>query len=167
VTLDTLNGLDARAARDALTECCATPRWVARMLGLRPFASRDALFRASNEAWVELKPDDLHAAIAHHPRIGEAGAAMAGNARSSGWSRREQSAVERASDTVRAALAQGNLDYERRFGHRFIVCAAGKSADELLAALRARLGSDAATELATTAEELRKITTLRLEKLLA
>jgi 2-oxo-4-hydroxy-4-carboxy-5-ureidoimidazoline decarboxylase len=165
--LNELNALAEPAARDALTACCGTPRWVARMLAARPFASRDALVRAAEDAWHELTFDDLNAAIAHHPRLGETATAAAGNARSSGWSAREQAGMLSAAVVERTTFAQANEDYELRFGHRFIICASGLSAGAMLAALRERLTNDLPTELAATSDELRKITALRLDKLLS
>ena len=164
--LKELNVLSDAAARDAFTACCGTPRWVARMLNARPFASRDALRRAAADAWRDLLLDDLNAAIAHHPRIGESTVAQAGNARASGWSRAEQAGALGAGTAVRDALATANSEYETRFGHRFIICAEGMSAESMLAALRARLSNDATAELHLTSDELRKITLLRLDKLM-
>ena len=193
MTLGELNALAVPAVSDALAACCASPHWVEQMLGARPFASRDAMLRASDDAWRNMAPGDIDAAIAHHPRIGEVPAATGGNSRAAEWSRGEQSgvanptiaardgigntaatgassgavAVAGGANAVAAALAQGNQDYEQRFGHRFIVCASGLSADAILAQLHARLANDPRTEQAVTSEELRKITTLRLDKLLS
>jgi 2-oxo-4-hydroxy-4-carboxy-5-ureidoimidazoline decarboxylase len=165
--LKELNALAEPAAREALTSCSGTPRWVARMLAARPFASREAVMRASDDAWLELTLDDLNAAIVHHPRIGETATAAAGHARASGWAVREQAGALSAPTGERTALARANEEYERRFGHRFIICATGLSADDMLAALRARLANDPPAELAVTSDELRKITALRLDKLLS
>jgi 2-oxo-4-hydroxy-4-carboxy-5-ureidoimidazoline decarboxylase len=167
MTLEALNALTDQAARDALTACCGTPHWVAHMLSARPFASREAFLREADDAWRELTLDDLGAAIANHPRIGETPGATPGSAVSAGWSRSEQSGALEATDAVRAALAHLNVDYELRFGHRFILCATGKNASEMLSALRTRLTNDSLTEFTNTARELRAITTLRLHKLLA
>jgi 2-oxo-4-hydroxy-4-carboxy-5-ureidoimidazoline decarboxylase len=166
MTLEGLNALNEQAARDAFTACCGTPRWVAHMLNARPFASREAFLREADDAWRALTVDDLGAAIANHPRIGEAPGATPGSAVSAGWSKSEQSGALEATDAVRAALAHMNADYEVRFGHRFILCASGKSAKEIVSALRTRLTNDSLTEFENTARELRAITTLRLHKLL-
>ena len=175
MTVNELNALPSPAARDAFTACCGAPAWVSRMVARRPFASRAALFDAADASWRTLAPDEWKEAIAHHPRIGESRAAASTSARADAWSASEQSAAradDGAADGVAgglahgAALAEGNAEYERRFGHVFIICASGRSAGEILEALRTRLRNDAATELAATSEELRKITQLRLEKLL-
>ena len=137
------------------------------MLAARPWRDRDALLAAAEDAWGALANDQLAEAVAHHPRLGESRAAVSLTARETAWSAAEQSGAHAAADAARDALAQGNAEYEQRFGHTFILYASGRSADDMLAALRTRLHNDAGTELAITAGELRKITLSRLEKLLA
>ena len=154
-----LNGLSASAARAALTRCCASRRWVDAMLAARPFASDAALFDGAERSWLALGRTDWLEAFGGHPRIGERG--------SDAWARREQAGASDAGDGTRAALAQGNREYEARFGHVFLICATGKSAAEMLGALRGRLSNDPATELRIAAGEQAKITRLRLEKLAA
>jgi OHCU decarboxylase len=110
--------------------------------------------------WLGLGPEDWLEAFAAHPRIGEAGGASAD------WSRQEQAGVGGDTD-VQERLARGNADYEARFGHVFLISAAGRDAPEILAALTERLGNDPATELRVAAEEHRRITRLRLERLMA
>jgi OHCU decarboxylase len=129
------------------------------MVAARPFESADALFGASDGIWRFLGRDDWLEAFAAHPRIGERAAA--------GWPSDEQTGAAAADEPTRARFTQANREYDRRFGHIFIVCATGKAAAEMLALLETRLGNDPATELAIAAEEQRKITRLRLEKLLA
>jgi 2-oxo-4-hydroxy-4-carboxy-5-ureidoimidazoline decarboxylase len=163
-----LNALDTAAASAALHRCCGATRWVDAMLAARPFANAAALYAAGERAWAALGPDDWRAAFAHHPRIG-ARLPQPGDGASTpatAWSKQEQRGVESASAEVRAALARGNVEYEKRFGWVFLICATGKSADEMLAELRARLDNDAATELRVAAAEHAKIMRLRLEKLL-
>ncbi|HEV2893222.1 MAG TPA: 2-oxo-4-hydroxy-4-carboxy-5-ureidoimidazoline decarboxylase, partial [Actinomycetota bacterium] len=107
--------------------------------------------------------DDLAEALAGHPRIGQR---ADGSSAEAVWSRQEQSGVGDADAEVRAALREGNRAYEERFGHVFLVSASGRSAEELLAALRQRLGNDPDTEWGAVAGELRQITRRRLEGLL-
>jgi 2-oxo-4-hydroxy-4-carboxy-5-ureidoimidazoline decarboxylase len=154
-----LNGLPGNAARAALTRCCASRRWVDAMLAARPFASDAALFQAAERAWWALGKDDWLEAFGGHPRIGERGI--------DALARHEQAGMNRVGEETRAALAQGNREYEARFGHVFLICATGKSATDMLGALRARFGNDPATELRIAAGEQAKITRLRLEKLAA
>ena len=120
-----------------------------------------ALQRAADEVWLGLSPEDWREAFEAHPRIGEGGGASAD------WSRQEQAGVGGAGQDTQDAIARGNADYEARFGHVFLISAAGRDADEILAALTERLGNDPATELRVAAEEHRRITRLRLEKLMA
>lgn len=157
-----LDALPAAGAREALRRCCASRAWVEGMLARRPFGDDGTLFEAADEVWRELEPDDWREAFAAHPRIGERGRRGSGTAE---WSREEQSGVSAAAEATRRALAEGNRAYEEKFGHVFLICATGKSGEEMLAALRERLGNDPETELRVAAEEQRKITRLRLEKL--
>ncbi|MFI5279634.1 MAG: 2-oxo-4-hydroxy-4-carboxy-5-ureidoimidazoline decarboxylase [Gemmatimonadales bacterium] len=147
---------DAEAAAE-LAACCASARWVARMLSQRPFKDRDEVFESADRIWRDLAPEDWHEAFRAHPRIGE---------RASGTAANEQSSMQSASDDVRAALAGANAEYEKKFGWIYIVCAIGKSPEEMLAMCRARMANDSESELKVAAEEQLKITKLRLEKLL-
>jgi OHCU decarboxylase len=166
LTVTELDALTEAEAGELVTACCGARSWVAAMLAARPWRERDALLAAAERAWDALSNDQLAEAVAHHPRLGESRAAAELSARAGRWSAGEQAGALAAGDAVRRALAQDNLEYERRFGHTFILCAAGRGAEDMLAALRARLQNDPATELAVTAEELRKITLSRLDKLL-
>jgi OHCU decarboxylase len=143
---------------DQLRSCCGSSRWVDRMRAAQPFADRDALLAAADELWRDLAPGDWLEAFACHPRIGDRSAG--------GEAAREQAGVVRASAEVLAGLVEGNHAYQARFGHVFLICATGKTADEMLAELRVRLGNEPDRELAIAAEEQRKITRLRLQKLL-
>lgn len=153
-------------ARKLLTACCGASRWVSGMLARRPFGSRARVLSTSDEIWRSLDPGDWREAFSHHPRIGERKSAAPQSERGSAWAAGEQSGVERAHDDVRAQLAAANREYEERFGYIYIVFATGKSAEEMLALARERLGNDPDVELRAAAEEQRKITRLRLDKLL-
>lgn len=145
-------------AMQLLRECCGSSRWAEEMLARRPFRSREAALDAADEIWTSLDGDDWREAFAHHPRIGEQ--------TTSSIAAREQSGVSGAAVDVRQALAKANRDYEQRFGYIYIVCATGKSAQEMLAIATSRLQNDPDKELRVAAEEQRKITRLRLQKLL-
>jgi OHCU decarboxylase len=157
--LDWLNGLTPGACAEALRRCCGSDAWVEAMIAARPFASREALLDRSDRAWRSLASQDWLQAFAAHPRIGERSA--------TGWAAGEQAGARGAPPEVLARLAEANRAYEARFGHIFIVCATGRSAEEMLALLDARLENAPDAELRIAAEEQRKITRLRLEKLLA
>lgn len=135
------------------------------MVSERPFGGRDALLRAAAREWWALGPDDWREAFAHHPRIGDRDALRSRFAATRALSEREQSGVAGASDAVLDALADGNHAYEARFGHIFIVCATGKTAEEMLEILTSRLATDPESELKIAAEEQAKITALRLDAL--
>src|SRR3989442_12997244 len=167
MTVDELDALPEADARERLAACCPAAPWVDAMLAARPWRDCDGLLAAAHRAWAALSHAQLGAAIAHQPGLGESRAAARLTARESRWSEREQAGARAAGDEARAALARGNAEYEQRFGHTFILCASGRSAEDMLAALRARLGNEPDAERAITAEELRKITLLRVEKLLA
>ena len=132
----------------------------------RPFANVDELLTKADRTWSSLSPNDLLEAFRAHPRIGENKAAAAQSEEARKWSAQEQSGISDAAAETMAALAARNRDYEQRFGFIFIVCATGKSSEEMLAILQGRLQNDAETEIAVAAEEQRRITRIRLEKLL-
>jgi allantoicase len=163
--LERLNRLDAARAHAEFLRCCGSARWAADMTARRPFATKEALLRAADDAWAGLERGDRLEAFACHPRLG--GDVMReGSAGTAGWSRQEQSGVDGASAEVRRRLAEANEAYSRRFGHVFLMCATGKSAGEVLAQLERRLSNDATTEFQIATEEQRLITRLRLERLI-
>jgi 2-oxo-4-hydroxy-4-carboxy-5-ureidoimidazoline decarboxylase len=157
-----LNNLPEQEAHAALHKCCACDAWVMAMLEKRPYPSDAALYDTAERAWVELNGDDWLEAFAGHPRIG---GTIQKNSATAGWSAAEQAGATRVDADTTEALRAGNLEYENRFGHVFLICATGKSAAEMLAALQNRLHNDAATELHIAAGEQAKITRLRLARL--
>jgi OHCU decarboxylase len=165
--LDRLNALPPRQAAEQLRACCGSSRWIDAMLARRPFESAADLLAASDEAWGATGPEDWHEAFAHHPRIGERHAAAPVSATARAWSAGEQGAAAGAGAVARAALADANEAYERQFGWIYIVCAAGRSAEEMLADIAVRMRNDPDRERAIAAEEQRKITRLRLRALVA
>lgn len=167
LTVRELDALPAERAAELLRACCGASRWVEAMVARRPFGSLGAVLAAADDVWWSLVPDDWGEAFAHHPRIGERHGAVEQSARASGWSAGEQAGVAGVAALVHEQLAAANREYEERFGRIYIVCAAGKSAEEMLALARTRLENDPATELRVAADEQRKITGLRLAKLLA
>jgi 2-oxo-4-hydroxy-4-carboxy-5-ureidoimidazoline decarboxylase len=161
-----LNAQGDREAGEALRRACGSERWVQDMLALRPFASTPALLEAAERTWRALGVEDHLEAFRHHPQIGEDMAELARRfASTADLSAAEQAGVHSAGDSTLLALRDANRAYRQRFGFIFIICATGKSAAEMLAALQARLPHDRATELATAAGEQARITRLRLERL--
>ena len=155
----------ADEARALLTRCCGSERGVERMLERRPFGSRAALQAAAADEWNALARTDWLEAFSHHPKIGDRDSLRKRFPSTHALSEREQAGVNSASDAMLDALAEGNRRYEERFGYIFIVCATGKSAEEMLTLLYQRLPNDQATELRIAAGEQQKITALRLDGL--
>jgi OHCU decarboxylase len=164
--LDRLNALPPLEAAEQLRACCGSSRWVEAMLARRPFESVADLLAAADEAWRATGPEDWDEAFAHHPRIGARHAAAPVSTTARAWSAGEQGTAARAGAPARAALAEANEAYERRFGRIYIVCAAGRSAEEMLADIAVRMKNDPERERTVAAEEQRKITRLRLQTLI-
>ncbi|MGZ7079424.1 MAG: 2-oxo-4-hydroxy-4-carboxy-5-ureidoimidazoline decarboxylase, partial [Thermoanaerobaculia bacterium] len=141
-----------------LRSCCGSSKWIAAVAQERPFADWSALVAAADRVWSGLQPQDQMEAFRAHPRIGETRAPAR-------WTADEQSGTRAASNETMNELAKANEEYEKKFGHVFLICATGRTADEMLASARQRMNNDPATELRIAAEEQRKITALRLEKL--
>jgi 2-oxo-4-hydroxy-4-carboxy-5-ureidoimidazoline decarboxylase len=161
-----LDGLDAEEARRELLRCCGSQRWADAMTASRPFLSGPQLKERARLIWGELCEADFREAFAHHPEIGaDLEKLRAKFTGSLAWSNAEQAGVNTASEATLEALRDANVSYRRRFGYIFIVCATGKTADEMLALIRARLLNAPDLELRVAAEEQAKITELRLEKL--
>lgn len=155
--MPTLSEFNQSDVRDLLTTCLAVPRWVDALLSGRPYTDVNALLTACDAA-TPLLPDEVRAAMAAHPRIGEK---ASGSGTGANWSRSEQSGVD---SSTAAKFAAANAEYEQRFGHVYLVCASGRGGEELLDDLRGRLGNDPDTELTIAGRELAKIAKLRLEK---
>ncbi|HUB53051.1 MAG TPA: 2-oxo-4-hydroxy-4-carboxy-5-ureidoimidazoline decarboxylase [Terracidiphilus sp.] len=157
------NAAGEAAALDTIIACCGARRWAAAMVAQRPIESEEKLFAVADRIWSTMDKPDWMEAFACHPRIGERKADHA-TAKSKEWSLQEQSAAGSAAQEILARLARGNALYEERFGFTYIVCATGKSAEEMLAILERRLKSDRETELREAAEQQRQITQIRLRK---
>jgi 2-oxo-4-hydroxy-4-carboxy-5-ureidoimidazoline decarboxylase len=150
------NDVGEDEARELLLRCMAAPDWAERLLAARPYGTKEQLVAAADRAARELSEDDVHAALAGHPRIGERASA----AHNAAASTREQSGVE-ADDQER--LVAGNRAYEDRFGHVFLIRAAGRSGAEILTELERRLENPPEVEREEMLDNLRQIALLRLE----
>ena len=164
--LDKLNAFSEEHAEAELLKCCGSRHFASAMTAARPFADVDELLTRADSTWRSLSPEDWLEAFRAHPKIGEKNAAAVQSEEARRWSAQEQSGIRNAATDTLAELAAGNQAYEQRFGFIFIVCATGKSSEEMLAILQERLQNDADTEIAVAAQEQRKITRLRFEKLL-
>lgn len=157
-----LNALPPDEARAELRACCASGRWVGAVVAGRPYGTWSEVTAAAEAQLKWLRWSDVLEALDAHPRIGRR---AEGPCREAAWSRQEQSAAADGADEVRRALVAGNVEYEDRFGHVFLICATGKPMDVILAALRERLGNDPAAEQQIVRAELAAIVRLRLERL--
>jgi 2-oxo-4-hydroxy-4-carboxy-5-ureidoimidazoline decarboxylase len=161
--LANLNKLDDAVAASVLLRCCGSARWASAMVAARPFADAEALTTAADNIWRNLDAVDWLEAFAAHPKIGSSGS---GRSDSSEWSRQEQAAARTASTEIQERMVAANRAYEARFGYIFIICATGRRGDEMLAECERRLSNTPDAEFAVAGEEQRKITRLRLVKLL-
>ena len=163
--LQWLNTIPEGTAQEALLNCCGSRTWCREMLRRRPFTNVNDLLNKAEEAGDALTREDWKEAFAAHPKIGER--KTKGSEQTQRWSKQEQSAAAAASTQAQQELERLNEEYYSRFGYIFIVCATGKSVEEILGILRERIHNDPAIELEIAAAEQRKITQLRLQKLIA
>jgi 2-oxo-4-hydroxy-4-carboxy-5-ureidoimidazoline decarboxylase len=164
--LDWLNRLPFEEAKAEFLRSCGSTRWADAMARARPFKDIPAVYAEAGWLWSQTGPDDWKEAISHHPRIGDVDKLRERFKATGAWSEQEQKGMEGASEDVIQALADGNREYEARFGFTFLICATGKSAREMLEHLRERMNNPPALELRIAAGEQAQITRLRLEKLL-
>jgi OHCU decarboxylase len=159
-----VNAASEEQTFEAFLTCCGARRWAEQMTARRPYVDETQLLITAREVWNDLEAADWLQAFAAHPQIGEH---PEPSSKTAAWSAGEQAGVAHAADATRAALAAANRRYQEKFGWIFIVCATGKSGDEMLTLLRQRLDIDPAEELRIAAAEQEKITLLRLQKLTA
>ncbi|MFL6452176.1 MAG: 2-oxo-4-hydroxy-4-carboxy-5-ureidoimidazoline decarboxylase [Bryobacteraceae bacterium] len=150
--------MDARSAAEVLKLCCGSARWAEEMSARRPFSDINELHRTADLVWQALDREDWNEAFASHPKIGEI-------RNLSAWSKNEQEGMATAADNIRACLAELNREYQERFGFIFIVCATGKSAQEMLTSIEQRLQNSPDDERQVAGQEQAKIVHLRLNKL--
>jgi 2-oxo-4-hydroxy-4-carboxy-5-ureidoimidazoline decarboxylase len=162
--LDDVNSGPAETAAELLRTCNAAPRFAADVLAGRPYPDAEALVARAEEVARSLPWDEVTRALAAHPRIGDR---VEGSSAEAQASRREQSSMSDADAEVRTALVEGNRAYEERFDHVFLIRAAGRSPQEMLAELRRRLDNDVAAERAEVTEQLAQITALRVKGLVS
>lgn len=156
VAVQRFNGLPADELRTQLLRCVAVPRWADTLVNSRPYIDLADLLDTADQLTSELTDDELRLALADHPKIGQR--------TTSAWSRTEQSGVDDRDADLAARLRAGNVAYEERFGHIYLVCATGRSGAEMLADLTGRLTNDPVTELGVVRRELGKIAALRLRR---
>ena len=162
-----LNKLTPSQLKEQLTKCCGSSAWVNKMASQFPLRDEQELFQKADEFWNSLAEQDWLEAFEHHPKIGDINSLKEKFANTANWASGEQASVQQASQQTLEQLAEGNKQYQEKFGYIFIVCATGKSADEMLQILQSRLPNNAAIEIKIAAAEQAKITKIRLDKLLS
>jgi OHCU decarboxylase len=165
-SLERLNSRPSSEAEEEFLKCCGSREWAQRMVDDRPFVSFDDLLAKADRVWWSLESTDWLEAFHTHPKIGEKKAARQVSAEARAWSEQEQLGTRESKQETMNALADLNRQYEEKFGCIFIVCATGKSSEEMLAILRDRLKNKPDEELRIAASEQAKITQLRLKKLI-
>lgn len=160
--LTEFNSLSRTQAVEAIRPALDIPRWLEAVADARPYWHHDALLGTARTAARPFTAEEVERALSHHPRIGER---AEGSHREAGFSRAEQSAVDPSDADVQQRLREGNLAYEERFGQVFLIRAAGRTPEEILDQLSARMDNDPGTEQAVVADQLRQIALLRLEGL--
>jgi allantoicase len=158
IRLAYLDALFDAEARDFFRTACGADRFVEHMLAARPYVATGAVLAAAGDALDRLEENDWLMAFRAHPRIGERTAGS--------FSAREQSGVVGSSADVLTRLEEANTRYEERFGFPFIVFASGRTGEELLSILDERIANDRDAELQNAATEQRRITDLRLRRML-
>jgi 2-oxo-4-hydroxy-4-carboxy-5-ureidoimidazoline decarboxylase len=164
VDIEDFNALPDQELRSVLNTCLAVPRWVDEMAAKRPYDDEAAALAQADASARTLTEQEVAAALARHPRIGERPTTDDEESR---FSRREQSGVDDADNALARRLAEGNAAYEARFGRVFLIRAKGRDASEILAELDRRLGNDPPAEVGEVADQLREIAVLRLKEVLA
>ncbi len=159
MTIEELNSIPAARLRDILLECCGSTAWAARMALKRPFRSASELLSAADEVWWALGDEDWLEAFSGHPQIGD-------RKNIGKWSSEEQRGMDNAATETAKAMQELNRIYKQKFGWIFVVCATGKTAEEMRELLKQRLANNRVDEIRIAAGEQAKIARLRLEKLL-
>jgi 2-oxo-4-hydroxy-4-carboxy-5-ureidoimidazoline decarboxylase len=165
MTIAEFDHLDIGKKKELLKQCCGSSAWVEKMLSIPPAEDLIDLFEDAEEKWYECSEKDWKEAFSHHPEIGDINS-LKEKFFSRDLAEGEQSSVKEASEQILKSLAEGNKAYKKKFGYIFIVCATGKSAEEMLGLLTARLNNNPEEEIKIAMEEQNKITRIRLQKLL-
>ncbi len=166
MTIETLNGLASSEAAAQFNLCCGATNWIKIMNQSRPFQNKNEVYQQAESIWLSLSSEDWLEAFTHHPKIGNINSLRKKFQNTKSISKNEQSGVNNATESTLKNLAESNQLYEDKFGFIFIVCATGKSSDEMLALIKMRLNNNAKIEMQNAAKEQNKITQLRLKTLL-
>lgn len=167
MTLHDINTLPQEELKQQLFNCCGSANWVNKMLPFFPMDDLVELLEDAEEQWYQCNEADWKEAFTHHPKIGDMDNLKKKFAATAQWAAQEQTPAGKAPQQVIADLAAANLSYEKKFGYIFIVCATGKSAEEMLGLLQQRLSNTPVDEIKIAMDEQNKITLIRLQKLIA
>ena len=165
MTIAEFDHLPTENKKAFLLQCCGSPVWVDKMITVFPVEDLVELLEAAEEKWDECNEEEWREAFDHHPKIGDINSLKEKFANTAQWAAGEQSGVNSAAENVMHELAKANEEYEKKFGTIFIVCATGKSAEQMLGILQERLNNSKQEEIIIAAVEQNKITKIRLEKL--
>ena len=165
MTIAEFDHLPTENKKTFLLQCCGSSAWVNKMLTVFPVEDLVELLEAAEKKWDECNEEDWKEAFDHHPKIGDINSLKEKYANTAQWASAEQSGINAASENVMEELAKANEDYEKKFGNIFIVCATGKSAEQMLGMLKERLNNNNEEEIKIAAAEQLSIIKLRLEKL--
>lgn len=166
MTIEELNTINRKDAFDELFKCCGCTIWAQNLIDFRPYKNKEELFRLSDMIWTSCEGEEVLEAFSHHPKIGDLKSLEKKFASTKEWASGEQSGVNVAAPKILEELAAANAEYEKKFGYIFIVCATGKTADEMLALLKWRLRNVPEEEFRIAKAEQNKITHIRLDKLI-
>lgn len=165
--LTEFNNLPEVEKTNQLAACCGAVKWQQEMLKQFPFNDETELLNKSQDVWYkECKKEDWREAFTHHPKIGDIKSLTEKFASTMHLAGSEQQSVNKASTEIIKELAEANNEYENKFGFIFIVCATGKSAEEMLRLLKDRLPNMLDEELNIAMGEQAKISFLRLKKIM-
>lgn len=167
MTIEELNKLSRQEVFEVLFKCCSSKVWSQNVSDFKPYKDKEELLKLSDMVWMSCENDEVFEAFSHHPKIGDLTSLEKKFASTKEWASEEQAGVNVASSTTLEELAKANGEYEQKFGYTFIVCATGKTADEMLSLLLRRLMNDPDTEYRIAKAEQNKITHIRLDKLIA
>ena len=165
MTIQQFNHLTTHQAKEELFKCCGSSVWAEKLARKIPFNSTEELKRESDKIWNDCSDEDALEAFKHHPKIGDIKSLEKKFASTKQWASGEQAGVNEASQNILQDLANGNEEYEKKFGYIFIVCATGKTATEMLALLQLRLPNSPDKEMKIAMQEQNKITHIRIDKL--
>ncbi|HMS34675.1 MAG TPA: 2-oxo-4-hydroxy-4-carboxy-5-ureidoimidazoline decarboxylase [Ignavibacteria bacterium] len=166
MNLDKINNATPEEAFEIFSKCCGSVNWVNKLLSCRPFDSEKEILDNAGKIWYALTESDWREAFEHHPKIGDLNSLKEKYSGTKSLAENEQAGMDKATGSVLSELTELNREYENKFGYIFIVCATGKSANEILTLLKERIQNSPGEEIRIAMEEQNKITKIRIEKII-